>query len=154
MHDQVDVSTRDGVLIACFSGVIGRDLLPLAAKTFRELVAACKAHGCSCILLDTRGINLRIGRTGIYHAALALAKVVASKIRVAAVVDSAHLASDGIFSKLAGLAGAIVAVFTDEPAALAWIDRTRKRPTRRVQRAQPAGVTAAPTNSGRRAPAS
>ena len=76
------------------------------------------------------GIDLKIGRGGIYEAALALAKAVASRIRVVAVVDPAHIPRDGIFAKLAGLAGALVAVFTDEAAALAWLERTRKRPAR------------------------
>jgi hypothetical protein len=121
------------VLKALFSGAIGRDLLPWATETFRELAASCSAHGCSAILLDTRGADLQIDRTGIYHAALALAKVAASEIRVAAVVDQAHKAPDGIFAKLAGLAGALVTVFTDEAAALAWLERTRKHPARRIE---------------------
>ena len=133
MHEQVKITVEGDVLKARFSGAIGRDLLPLAAATFRELAAACNAHGCSVIFLDTRGIDLQIGRTGIYQAALALAKVVASKIRVVALVDPAHMSPDGIFSKLAGLAGLPVGVFTDEAAALAWLDRTRKRPTRRAE---------------------
>ncbi|MHC5057286.1 MAG: hypothetical protein ACYTKD_21630 [Planctomycetota bacterium] len=133
MHEQVKITVEGDVLRALFSGAIGEDLLPLAAEMFRELAAACKEHGCTAILVDTRGIDLRIGRTGIYQAALALARVVASNIRVAAVVDEAHLPPDGIFAKLAGLAGSLVAVFTDEAAALAWLDRTRKRPTRRSE---------------------
>lgn len=128
MHDQVKITVEGDVLRARFSGTIGKDMLPLAGAAFKEMVASCKTHGCTAIFLDTRGIDLEIGRSGIYEAALALAKVIAAKIRVVAVVDSAHLHHDGIFAKLAGLAGAIVAVFTDEPAAMAWLERARKRP--------------------------
>ena len=133
MHEQVKTTVEGDVLRARFSGAIGSDLLPLVPETFRELAAACSANGCTAILLDARGIDLRIDRTGIYRSALALAKVVASRIRVAAVVDAAHMPPDGIFRKLAGLAGSLVAVFTDEAAALAWLDRTRRRPTRRTE---------------------
>jgi hypothetical protein len=143
VHDQVEIAAEDGVLRARFSGVIGMDLLPQAAKTFEELAAACATHGCSGILLDTREVDLRIDRTGVYHAGLALARVVASRIPVAAVVDPAHVVPDDIFSRLAGLAGAIVAVFVDEPKALAWLDRARKRPARRMERARPATREAA-----------
>ncbi len=130
MHEQVKITIEGDVLRARFSGSIGKDLLPLAGAAFREMLAMCNANGCTAIFLDTRGIDLEIGRPGIYEAGLALAKVIAAKIRVVAVVDPAHLPPDGIFAKLAGLAGAIVAVFTDEPAALAWLERTRKPSSR------------------------
>jgi hypothetical protein len=129
MHEQVKITVEGDVLKARFFGTFGKDAPAQAGAVFKEMLAECKAHGCSAIFLDTRGIDLEIGRAGMYESALALAKVVAAKIRVVAVVDPAHLPPDGIFAKLAGLAGAIVAVFTDEDAAMAWLERTRKRPT-------------------------
>jgi hypothetical protein len=132
VHDQVEITAEGGILRARFSGMIGGDLLPLAASTFKDLAVACTAHGCAAILLDTRGVDLEIKRWGIYHAAFALAKAATSRIPVAAVVESSHMPADNIFSKLAGLAGALVAVFVEEARALAWLDRVRRVRTGRT----------------------
>jgi len=124
----IEIAPQGDILRARISGVIDEDLLPHFPGWSREIVATARANGCSGIFFDTRGADLRIGRSGIYEAAHALARALVSGIRVAAVVDPHHLTPDRIFQKLLGLAGKVARVFVDEQEALEWLDRTRERP--------------------------
>ena len=113
---------RDGVLWVYSSApVIDPSSMPSDPGFFRELHAECEANGCVGILIDVRGVELRLAWPDKIRFALAIAKGRTPGRRVAVLADAGSITTNGDFERLAGLAGATLAVFSEEQRALAWV---------------------------------
>jgi hypothetical protein len=73
------------------------------------------------MLIDVRGIELRLSWSAKIAFGLAIAKGQTPGRRVAVLADASGITTDGDFQRIAGLAGAMVAVFSEEQTALAWV---------------------------------
>jgi hypothetical protein len=139
MPVQIDITPEGDILRVRFSGVMERRPLERRAKELQEIGDACRANKCSGLLMDVRGVDLRIDWVDMYQAAFALGKPLVRGVRIAALVDEHHVRPDGTFEKLVGMTGVALAVFVDEQKALAWLNRSAapgpkpkpKRPTKR-----------------------
>ncbi len=139
MSVRIDITPEGDILWVRFSGVMERRPLERRAKELQEIGDACRANNCSGLLMDVRGVDLRIDWVDMYQAAFALGKPLVRGIRIAALVDEHQRRPDGIFEKLVGLTGVALAVFVDEEKALAWLNRAAapglktkpKRPAKR-----------------------
>ncbi len=113
---------RDGVLWVYSSApVIDSSSVPTDPEFVRELHAECEANGCVGILIDVRGVELRLPWPAKIVFALAIAKGQTPGRRVAVLADASSITTNGDFEQVAGLAGATLAVFTEEQKALAWV---------------------------------
>ena len=121
MGHAFNIEPRNGVLWAYLSRVIDPSSMPSDPGIFRKLHAECEANECVGILIDVRGVELRLSWPDKIRAALAIAKGHTPGRRVAALADPHSITSNGDFERLAGLAGATLAVFTEEQRALAWV---------------------------------
>jgi len=127
---------RDGVLWVYSSApAIEASSLPTDPEFFRELHAEREAGGCVGMLIDVRGVELRLSWPDKIAFALAIAKGGTPGRRVAVLADASSITTNGDFERIAGLAAALVRVFSDEQKALAWV----KAPDKSVQRPPSAG---------------
>ena len=125
-----EMKARDGVLWVYLPRVVDRDSMPANAELFGQMHAACEKNGCTGILIDVRGAEFRVDWPQKIPAALALAEAQVPGRRVAAIADPHNVSSDNRFQNLAGMAGALFSVFTDEEKALAWLAHAARRPPR------------------------
>ena len=129
-----DIEPRDGVLWVRAPRVIDPDSVPGDPEFFEKLHAECTANACKGILLDARGVDLRIAWADKLRVALALARAQVRGHPVAALADPHNVdPGSGVpgvaqLAVVARLAGGTLCVFTDEEKALAWLDR-RTTPT-------------------------
>lgn len=139
MSVRIDITPEGDILWVRFSGVMERRPLERRAKELQEIGDACRASNCSGLLMDVRGVDLRIDWVDMYQAAFAFGKPLVRGIRIAALVDEHQRRPDGVFEKLVGLTGVPLAVFVDEEKALAWLNRSaapgpKTKPKRRAKR--------------------
>ena len=139
MSVRIDITPEGHILWVRFSGVMERRPLERRAKELQEIGDACRANNCSGLLMDVRGVDLRIDWVDMYQAAFALGKPLVRGVKIAALVDEHQRRPDGTFEKLVGLTGVPLAVFVEEEKALAWLNRAAapglktkpKRPAKR-----------------------
>ncbi|MHC4503496.1 MAG: hypothetical protein ACYTFI_09345 [Planctomycetota bacterium] len=113
---------KDGVLWVYSSDpVIEASSIPTDPEFFRELHAEREAGGCVGIIVDVRGVELDLSWPAKIEFALAIAKGRTPGSRVAVLADASSITTDGDFERIAGLAAALVRVFSDEQKALAWV---------------------------------
>jgi hypothetical protein len=113
---------RDGVLWVYSSApIIDSSSVPADPEFVRELHAECEANGRVGILIDVRGVELRLSWPAKIEFALAIAKGQTPGRRVAVLADAGSITTNGDFERIAGLAAALVRVFSDEQKALAWV---------------------------------
>jgi hypothetical protein len=139
MPVRIDITPKGDILWVRFSGVMERRPLERRAKELQEIGDACGANNSSGLLMDVRGVDLRIDWVDMYQAAFALGKPLVRGVRIAALVDEHHLQPNATFQKLVGMTGVALAVFVDEKKALAWLNRStapgpRRKPKRSAKR--------------------
>ncbi len=120
---------RDGILWVYVPHVIDPNSMPGDRETYENLHAECSARGCSAIIFDARDADVRLDWPDKLRGIFALAKAQVQGRRVAILADQDKITPNGALGNVAGLAGAMVCVFSDEQKALAWI----RRPTRRAE---------------------
>ena len=134
MSVRIDMTTKGDILWVRFSGVMERRPLERRANELQDIGDACRANNCSGLLMDVRGVDLRIDWVDVYQAAFALGKPLVRGVKIAALVDEHQRRPDGIFEKLVGLTGVPLAVFVDEEKALAWLNRAAKPNTAKTSK--------------------
>ena len=114
---------RDGVLWVYLSRVIDAGSMPADPVIFEKLHAECSERGCSSILFDARGADVRADWPSKLRGVFALAKAQVPGRRVAVLADRHSLSSHGALGNVGRLAGALICFFSDEEKALEWLDR-------------------------------
>jgi hypothetical protein len=124
-----EFSVEGDVLVVRLSGEFPREMLEREANVFEPLAEACMQHGCIKVLIDARGLEVRMETMELFRAGDDLASLVPRGLRVALVARS-DTVDDGFFENVASNRGASVKVFTDPEAARRWVAATRDRPSR------------------------
>lgn len=119
---------RDGILWVYLSQVIDASSMPGDPEIFERLHAECSARGCSAILFDARGAEIRVDWPTKLRGVLALAKAQVPGRRVAVLAD--HIDPAGSVANVGRMAGAMVCFFSDEEKALAWVTAPSPRMVR------------------------
>lgn len=95
--------------------------MPGDPEIFEKLHAECSARGCSAIIFDARHADIRVGWPDKLRGIFALAKAQVPGRRVAILANQHDVTPNGALGNVAGLAGALVCIFSDEEKALAWL---------------------------------
>ncbi len=121
MSQIAKTEARDGILWVYLPHVIDHTSMPGDLATFEKLHVECTARGCSAIVFDARDADVRVDWPDRLRGVLALAKTQVPGRRVAILADQHDITANGALGNVAGLAGALVCVFSDEQKAVTWL---------------------------------
>jgi hypothetical protein len=116
------MSPRGRIVVVRITGEVDREAIAGDPGAFEGFAAQCLSTGCRGILIDVRGLVLRLDREDLRALAEALAAARLPGVKVAAVVDPEHMLPDRMFREVARARGAELGIFLHEEEAAACIN--------------------------------
>jgi hypothetical protein len=122
MKDYVeDFQFRDGVLHVRLSGKFPQELLRRQENLFSPLVDACLQYRCKKALIDARDLQTDLDTMALFRAGQDAPFLTSSGLRVALLARNDQ--QDSFFDNVAFNRGSLMGIFTDQGAALEWLQK-------------------------------
>ena len=116
-----DFQFRDGVLHVRLSGKFPEELLGRQENLFLALAEACSHYRCKKALIDTRDLQIDFDTMALFRAGRDAPFLTSSGLRVALLARNDQ--RDRFFDDVAFNRGSLMGIFTDQGAALEWIQK-------------------------------
>ena len=116
-----DFQFRDGVLHVRLSGKFPKELLGRQENLFLPLAEACCHYRCKKALIDARDLQTDFDTMDLFRAGEDAPFLTRSGLRVALLARNDQ--RDRFFDDVAFNRGSLMGIFTDQGAALEWIQK-------------------------------
>ena len=112
---------EDDVLQVRLSGAFPNELLRKEGNLFQPLIDECSTHNCRKVLVDARDLDVHFNTFQMFSAGESAALLSRLSLRVALLAREDMI--DPFFETVVSNRDGKIGVFTEKPAALAWLER-------------------------------
>jgi hypothetical protein len=120
-----EAAPRDGVVWVSLPRTVDEPWLQGVLDSMPGIFSLCADSGSAGVLFDVRGVELELRWQHLLRVVFEFRSACPRGVGIAAVVEPRQRMRRRDFQALAGLAGLLLGVFTDEAPAVAWLKETK-----------------------------